>query len=322
MAGGGEFGFIRTRLAPLTRGHAGALDLSDDAALLDPPPGCQIVIASDMLVAGVHFLDTDPPEVAAERAVRSNLSDLAAIGAAPLGYLSSIAWPQDVTTAWRDGFIAGLAAAQDAFGLSLLGGDTTAGPGPLTISLTMLGQVPAGAALLRRGARPGEDVWVSGTIGDAMLGLAIARGDMAGDAFLLERYRRPTPRLDLGIGLRGLATACLDVSDGLMADAGHIAEVSGVRLELETALVPLSLPARNWLASEPASGLIQLATGGDDYELLFCAPAAQRAAIAALAKPCGVPLSRIGRVRQGQGAVLLGAGGRALDTGAGGFTHF
>lgn len=322
MAGGGEFGFIRTRLLPLARGHRAALDLSDDAALLDPALGCQIVVASDMLVAGVHFLETDPPEVAAERAVRSNLSDLAAMGAQPLGYLSSIAWPAGIETSWRDGFVAGLAAAQDAFDLCLLGGDTTSAPGPLTISLTMLGQVPAGTALLRRGARPGDEVWVSGTIGDAWLGLAIARGDRAHDSVLLERYRRPTPRLELGIGLRGLASACLDISDGLIADAGHIAEVNGVRLELQAEQIPFSDPARNWLACAPSDGLVRLVTGGDDYELLFCAPSARCALIRGLGEQLDLTLTRIGSVTEGQGGVLIGPDGVVLETGAGGFTHF
>ena len=322
MTGGGEFGFIRTRLVPLARSHPAALGLSDDAAVLTPAPGCQIVVASDMLVAGVHFLESDPPEIAAERAVRSNLSDLAAMGAEPLGYLSSIAWPAGIADDWRDGFVAGLSCAQDAFGLSLLGGDTTSGPGPLTISLTMLGQLPAGAALLRGGARAGDDVWVSGTIGDAGLGLAIARGDLAPDPFLLERYRRPTPRLELGIGLRELASACLDVSDGLIADAGHIAEVSGVRLRLEAGRIPLSPQAQDWLAVGAQASLVRLVTGGDDYELLFCAPVGARARILELGTRLQLALTRIGGVTTGEGAVLIDPDGETLETGAGGFTHF
>jgi len=322
MAGGGEFGFIRTRLAPLTRGHPAALDLSDDAAVLTPDPACQLVVASDMLVAGVHFLESDPPEIAAERALRSNLSDLAAMGAEPLGYLSSIAWPSGVTRAWRDGFVDGLASAQDAFGLNLLGGDTTTGPGALTVSLTMLGQVPTGSALLRRGAQIGEDVWASGTIGDARLGLDVARGLLPANPVLLERYQRPTPRLALGIGLRGLASACLDISDGLIADAGHIAAVSGVRLELQASQVPLSSQARSWLAGESGASLIALVTGGDDYELLFCAPQASRAAVQALGAQLDLALTRIGTVRDGQGVALIGTDDEVLETGAGGFTHF
>lgn len=322
MAGAGEFGFIRTRLAPLTRGHPAALDLSDDAAVLTPDPACQLVVASDMLVAGVHFLESDPPEVAAERALRSNLSDLAAMGAEPLGYLSSIAWPAGVMQAWRDRFVDGLASAQDAFGISLLGGDTTTGPGPLTISLTMLGQVPTGSALLRHGAQIGEDVWVSGTIGDARLGLDVARGVLPANPVLLQRYQRPTPRLALGVGLRRLATACLDISDGLIADAGHIAAVSGVRLELQASQVPLSSQARSWLAGEYGASLIALVTGGDDYELLFCAPQASRAAVQALGAQLDLALTRIGTVRDGQGVALIGADDAVLETGAGGFTHF
>lgn len=326
MAGGGEFGFIRTRLAPLARGHEAALDLSDDAAVLTPQPGCQIVVASDMLVAGVHFLETDPPEIAAERAVRSNLSDLAAMGAEPLGYLSSIAWPSGISEDWRDRFVDGLASAQQAFGLSLLGGDTTSGPGPLTISLTMLGQLPRGEALLRRGAKAGDDVWVSGTIGDAMLGLAMARGDLATDAFLLQRYQCPSPRLDLGKGLRGLASACLDVSDGLIADAGHIATLNGVAMEIQAAQIPVSPAASDWLSSGAQDGpehrLVRLVTGGDDYELLFCAPRARRGAVAALGERLELTLTRIGQVTDGEGVALIGPGGIALETGAGGFTHF
>mgnify|MGYP003665469733 FL=1 len=322
MAGGGEFGFIRTRLAPLARGHVAALDLSDDAAVLTPEPGCQIVVASDMLVAGVHFLETDPPEIAAERAVRSNLSDLAAMGAEPLGYLSSIAWPSGIAEDWRDRFVDGLASAQQAFGFSLLGGDTTSGPGPLTISLTMLGRVPVGTALLRRGAQAGDDVWVSGTIGDAMLGLAMARGDLIADPFLLQRYQRPSPRLALGQGLRGLASACLDISDGLIADAGHIAALNGVGIVLQAAQMPVSPAAAHWLSTGPQDRLVRLVTGGDDYELLFCAPATRRGAIGDLGERLELKLTRIGQVITGEGVALIGPAGEAFETGAGGFTHF
>ncbi|WP_339739793.1 thiamine-phosphate kinase [uncultured Maricaulis sp.] len=321
MAGGGEFGFIRTRLAPLAGGHPAALDLTDDAAVLDPEPGHQLVIASDMLVAGVHFLETDAPEIAAERCVRSNLSDLAAMGAQPLGYLSSIAWPAGVSERWRDGLVAGLAKAQNAFGLCLLGGDTTVGPGPLTISLTMLGQVPSGTALLRRGAEAGDDVWVSGTIGDARLGLDIARGILAADPALLERYHRPTPRLALGQRLRGLASACLDISDGLIADAGHIAELNGVRIELQSSQIPLS-PSAVAAVKAGQIDLAGLVTGGDDYELFFCAPASRREIVHGLAASLGLPLTRIGAVITGQGVALLDSEGGAIETGSGGFTHF
>lgn len=215
MGSGGEFEFIRTRLGPLTRNHEAALGLADDAAVLDPPPGCQLVLACDTLVAGVHFRTGDAPAVAAARAMRSNLSDMAAMGADPLGYLSALTWPQDGDAAWRDAFVTGLASEQALFGLPLLGGDTTATPGPMTVTLTLIGSVPAGTALLRSGARAGDDIWVSGTIGDAALGLAALAGEAGAPEALTDRYARPSPRLDLGRGLRGLATAAIDVSDGL-----------------------------------------------------------------------------------------------------------
>tara|TARA_R110000868_G_scaffold2321_1_gene17184 strand:+ start:40054 stop:41022 length:969 start_codon:yes stop_codon:yes gene_type:complete len=322
MAGGGEFDFIRTRLAPLTRGHPAALSLRDDAAILTPREGQQIVLASDMLIAGVHFLDTDAPEIAAERAIRSNLSDLAAMGAMPLGYLSSIGWSRSATADWRERFIDGLALAQDAFGLRLLGGDTTAGPGPFSISLTLIGEVPQGEALLRTTARAGEDVWVSGTIGDAVLGLEIARGESAAEPGLLERYQRPQPRLELGIALRGLASACMDVSDGLIADAGQLARASGIGIELAAQDVPLSDAARSRIAGEGEAGLIRLVTGGDDYELIFSAPAHHRAALNGLAGRLGLSLSRIGRTVEAPGVTLLDAKGEPITVGAGGFTHF
>ena len=322
MAGGGEFDFIRTRLAPLTRGHPAALDLRDDAAILTPREGQQIVLASDMLIAGVHFLKTDAPEIAAERAVRSNLSDLAAMGAAPLGYLSSIGWSRDTPPQWRERFVDGLAAAQDAFGLSLLGGDTTSGPGPFSISLTLIGEVPNGTAILRSGARPGEDVWVSGTIGDAFLGLEIACGEGTGEPDLLARYQRPQPRLELGLALRGFASACIDISDGLVADAGHLARASGVGIELEAGDIPISAAARGRMSQAGEPGLVRLVTGGDDYELLFCSSVDKRDAVSAISARLGLPLVRIGRTQKTPGVSLLDAEGRPINTGAGGFTHF
>jgi len=321
MASGGEFDFIRTRLGPLTRHHAAALGLSDDAAVLDPPAGCQLVLACDTLVAGVHFRAEDAPDVAAARAMRSNLSDMAAMGAEPLGYLSALTWPRDVDPDWRDGFVAGLAAEQDVFGLPLLGGDTTSTPGPMTVTLTLIGSVPQGMALTRAGAAVGDDIWVSGTIGDAALGLAALEGEGGTPRDLIERYARPEPRLELGTALRGLASAAIDISDGLLADAGHIAETSGVALAIEAEAVPLSAPARTWLAGAGEGGLAGLVTGGDDYELLFTAPPARREAIAALAGE-DMPLTRIGRAEAGQGVVCRDASGKTLKIDRDGFTHF
>lgn len=321
MASGGEFDFIRTRLGPLTRNHAAALGLSDDAAVLDPPAGSQLVLACDTLVAGVHFREADPPGTAAARAMRSNLSDMAAMGADPIGYLSALTWPREVDPAWRDAFIAGLAAEQDAFAVPLLGGDTTSTPGPLTVTLTLIGTVPQGAALTRAGASSGDDLWVSGAIGDAVLGLAALEGEGDAPEDLVRRYAHPEPRLALGIALRGLASAAIDISDGLVADAGHIAETSGLALAIEAGAVPLSAPARTWLDKTGPGGLARLLTGGDDYELLFTAPSGCRDAIAALASE-EVPLTRIGYAEAGSGVICRDASGAVLDTGGSGFTHF
>lgn len=321
MASGGEFDFIRTRLGPLTRNHAAALGLGDDAAVLDPPPGCQLVLACDTLVAGVHFREGDAPEIAAARAMRSNLSDMAAMGADPIGYLSALTWPREIDPAWRDAFVAGLTAEQDMFAVPLLGGDTTSTPGPMTVTLTLIGTVPQGAALTRAGASPGDDLWVSGTIGDAVLGLAALEGEGGVPRDLARRYERPEPRLALGRALRGLASAVIDISDGLVADAGHIAQASGLGLAIEAGAVPLSEAARTWLDTAGPGGLARLVTGGDDYELLFTAPPGCRGAIAALA-PEEAPLTRIGHAEAGSGVICRDASGAVLDVGRTGFTHF
>ncbi|MGH6900683.1 MAG: thiamine-phosphate kinase, partial [Geminicoccaceae bacterium] len=239
----GEFAFIARRLRPLATAE-GALGLADDAALLDPAPGRQLVLAKDAMVAGVHFLGDDPPAQIARKLLRVNLSDLAAMGAAPLGYLLALARSKEIADVWLGEFCAGLAADNAEFAIPLLGGDTVATPGPLTLSLTALGEVPKGAALLRGGARPGDDIWVSGTLGDAALGLEALQGklDVTGEAraYLIERYRLPRPRLALGQALRGTASAAIDISDGLIADLGHVLEVSEVGAELHADALPLS----------------------------------------------------------------------------------
>jgi thiamine-monophosphate kinase len=322
MARRGEFDLVRTRLVPLTRNHKAALGLNDDAAVLDPPAGCELVLACDTLVAGVHFLQTDPPEVAAMRAMRSNLSDLAAMGADPLGYLSAIAWPRDIAETWQDRFLAAWARDQERFGCVLLGGDTTSTPGPLTVTMTLIGTVPDGRAVTRAGARAGEDVWVSGSIGDAALGLAAVQDEAGAPAALRHRYECPEPRLALGRALRGLASAAIDVSDGLVADARHLAGASGIAMEIDAEAVPLSADAGTWLESAGERGLVRLLTAGDDYELLFTAPAECRGEIDALAGRAGVPLTRIGHAGEGEGVRLRDRSGRPVEAGAGGFTHF
>ena len=227
----GEFDLIERLLRPLTRGYPGALNLTDDAALVRVPAGRELVVAKDAMVADVHFLADDPPDLVGGKLLRVNLSDLAAMGADPLGYLLVIARSPDVTDEWLQSFASGLLADQNRFGCHLLGGDTVSTPGPLTLSLTILGTVPEGSALLRSGAKAGDDVWVSGCLGDAALGLRVLRGLAVTEdeaLALVDRYRTPRPRLALGTALRGIASAAIDVSDGLVADLGHILETSGV----------------------------------------------------------------------------------------------
>jgi thiamine-monophosphate kinase len=316
----GEFEFIARRLRPLATA-GGALALTDDAALLDPAPGRQLVLAKDAMVAGVHFLPADPPGQIAQKLLRVNLSDLAAMGAAPVGYLLALARPKDITDGWLAGFCAGLAADNAAFEVALLGGDTVSTPGPLTLSLTAIGEVPTGAALLRGGAEPGDDVWVSGTLGDAALGLKVLQGALAvaepARAFLIERYHLPQPRLALGEALRGIATAAIDISDGLVADLGHVLEVSGVGAELRADALPLSAAAREVPGARDAA-----LAGGDDYELLFTAAPERQAEIAALARQLGIPLTRIGVIRVGSDLRILDASGQAIVPPSKGWQHF
>ncbi|EHM02999.1 thiamine-phosphate kinase [Acetobacteraceae bacterium AT-5844] len=317
-----EFALIARHFRPLA--GPGALDLADDAALLDPPPGQQIVIAADAMVAGVHFLPDDPPETIGRKLLRCNLSDLAAMGAAPLAYVLTVGLPRDTAPGWVQAFSAGLAADQAEFGLQVLGGDTTSTPGPITLSLTILGQVEPGRALRRVGAVPGHDVWVSGSIGDGTLGLAVLLGELPGDeaGFLAERYRVPRPRLGLGRALAGLASAAMDVSDGLVQDLGHLCRAGGCGAEVMAAEVPLS-PAARALLMRDSSLLPRILTGGDDYELLFAAPPEAANEIVSRAASAGVAVTRIGRFVAGEAEVkVLDATGQVLPLAREGWSHF
>ena len=318
----GEFALIARHFRRLA--GPGALDLSDDAALLDAPAGRQLVLAADAMVAGVHFLPDDPPETIGRKLLRVNLSDLAAMGAAQLGYLMTTALPRDLPPGWLGRFVDGLALDQARFGLTVLGGDTVSTPGPLTLSLTILGSVAPGAALLRGGARPGDAVWVSGTIGDGALGLAVLRGECPADAegFLAGRYRLPEPRLALGQALAGVARAAMDVSDGLVQDLGHLCRAGACGAEIAAPLVPLSAPARALLADRPGL-LAGLLSGGDDYELLFAAPADADTLVLSRAAAAGVPVTRIGRFVAGAAEVVVrDAAGAILALPRGGWSHF
>jgi thiamine-monophosphate kinase len=265
------------------------------------PLGLELVATHDMLVEGVHFTPGCPPVDIGWKLAAVNLSDLAAMGAKPAGMLMGAGIGSGRDAAWAGELLRGLMQALDAHDVPLLGGDTVRSGAASVLALTALGSVPPGAALSRGGAGAGDELWVSGCIGDAGLGLAVAQGEMAPDAYLLKRYRRPTPRLALGLALRGVATACLDVSDGLLLDAARLAEASGLAVEIEGASVPLSDPAR--AIGTPVE---QLAAMGDDYELLFTAPETSADAVRAAADASRTPVTRIGRLRSGAGVTLDG----------------
>jgi thiamine-monophosphate kinase len=321
-----EFDLIAEFFAPLAAGTPGAFGLTDDAAAIDVAPGKRLVVTVDAMVENVHFLSDDPPADVGRKLLRVNLSDLAAMGAEPLGYVMATIFPAELDRAWVEGFAAGLADDQKRFGVGLYGGDTASTPGPLTLSLTAFGQIEPGRELRRSGARVGDRVYVSGTVGDGALGLKAIRGalkgiDAAARAYLAGRYRVPTPRIALGQGLVGLAHSAIDVSDGLAADLGHIAETSGVGAVVEAARVPLSDAARQALAGDPAL-LDDVLGGGDDYELLFTAPAGAAPRLAALAQALALPIAEIGRIEAGSGVRVVDAQGRDRTPKSPGFRHF
>jgi thiamine-monophosphate kinase len=311
-----EFSLIARHFRPLA--GPGALHLADDAALFTPPPGRELVLSADAMVAGVHFLPDDPPATVGRKLLRVNLSDLAAKGAVPVGYLMTVSTPKDTPDAWFAGFAAGLALDQADYGVVLLGGDTTSTPGPVSLSLTVIGHVAPGTAVLRSGARPGDEIWVTGTIGDGALGLQVALGKLADDSgHLLERYRLPRPRV--GLRLAGVASAAMDVSDGLVQDLAHLCRAGGVAAEIEADAVPLSEAA---LAAGPA-WLETCLTGGDDYELLLAVPAHRRAALVSEAARVGIAVTRIGGFRPGPPDVTVRlANGAPMALTKRGWSHF
>jgi thiamine-monophosphate kinase len=273
-------------------------------------------------------LDADPLDIVARKLLRANLSDLAAKAAEPYAYFLAVAWPAGCGWNERERFAAGLAEDQARFGVTLLGGDTVSTPGPLTLSMTILGWTPSGAMVRRSAATPGDRVLVSGTIGDGWLGLQATRGELAGiipaeaAEWLAGRYRLPEPRLELRNALRARAGGTADVSDGLVADAGHIAEASGVRFCLDLARLPVSEPATAWLERQPdrAEALAALATGGDDYELVMTAAPDDVEALIFEAEAAGVALTEIGSVLVGEG-VQVTCGGHDLKLSRAGWRH-
>ncbi len=325
-----EFEIIARYFAPLAT-DASALSLRDDAAVLRPPEGQELVISCDTVIEGVHFLSGDPPRSIAHKALAVNLSDLAGKGARPYIYLLALSLPaKEHNAGWLEAFASGLAALQETSGIALAGGDTTRTPGPLSITVTALGLVPHGHAALRHGAKRGDRLYVTGTIGDAYLGLRLLKeAKLAGHlglsqedvGFLVGRYREPTPRNALAIPLRNYASAAIDVSDGLVGDIGKLVAVSHIGAVVEAARVPLSSPARKALARDP-SLLEPLMTAGDDYEVVAAVPEANAAAFESDAAGRGETVTPIGRIEDRDGVRVLGEGGRPLKLSHKGFAHF
>jgi thiamine-monophosphate kinase len=326
-----EDALIATFFAPLA-GEAG-LRLRDDAALLQPPAGRELVLTKDLLVAGVHFFNNDPPAAIARKALRVNLSDLAAKAAEPLGFLLGLALPADWTAEWLKSFAAGLGADAANYRCPLLGGDTVRTPGPLTISITAVGAVDAHKMVQRDGVKAGDRIYVTGAIGDAALGLKLRRGASAdqdwigalseADAlFLQDRYLLPQPRLALRDALKTFADAAMDVSDGLAGDLGKMLRLAGMTATIELARIPLSGAARRALQMAPR--LIEaICAGGDDYEILCAVSPAEAASFEAAAAAAGIGVSLLAEASPGKGApVFVDAGGEPIHLARTAFQHF
>ncbi|MDB5957192.1 thiamine-phosphate kinase [Ramlibacter sp.] len=304
--------------------HRSPLGVGDDCALLQPAPGMQLAVSTDLLVEGRHFLSTVDPVALGHKSLAVNLSDLAACGARPLAFTLSLALPS-IDERWLAGFSQGLFALAEAHACELVGGDTTRGP--LTIGITVFGEVPAGQALLRSGAGSGDELWVSGTLGDARLALEAFRGTVSLPQAVFEAARArmdtPQPRVALGTALRGIATAAIDLSDGLLGDLGHVLQRSGVGATVEASCAPRLLAAvRSGLVLPPERIEELVFAGGDDYELAFTAPAQQRDAVLAAGRATDTPLTRIGRIEAQPGLRLVDDEGRPLARSFAGFDHF
>ncbi len=324
----GEERLIARYFRPLATAPS-AFGLGDDAAALTPPAGCDLVITTDGVIAGVHFLPTDPPQSIARKALRMNLSDLAAKGATPVGFLLSIALPASTQESWIAAFAESLGQDIRHYGCPLLGGDTDRTPGPLSISITAFGTVPHGAMVRRATAKPGDVIAVTGTIGDAALGVLVHRDadlakrwclSSAASDHLRQRYLLPQPRNSLAEALRAHASAAMDVSDGLAGDLAKLCRASGLAAVVDVGAVPLSDAARAALSAD-AKLIERILTGGDDYEIVMTLPEAEFGNLRAAAENAGVPLAKIGQVTSGQGIRFLREG-KALSFAQASYSHF
>lgn len=330
----GEEALIRGYLAPLAAGFPGAYGLKDDCATIAPSPGHELVVKTDPIAEGVHFLPSDPPADIAWKALAVNVSDLVAKGARPVAYLMALSFPQAPTASWMREFARGLGEAQAAFGIALAGGDTDKRPGPVTISITVFGELPAGTMVRRGAAQAGDRILVSGTLGGSALGLATLRAEAGGPQpppelaltaaerdDLVARYRRPQPRLSLAPVLRAHARAAMDLSDGIVKDLGRMIRASGCGAVIEAARLPLSPPVARLLAIAPKL-FAKIVSAGDDYEVLAaCAPESAAAFIQG-ARDAGAPLTDVGEMTDGRDLVVRDASGAPLDVADAGYDHF
>jgi thiamine-monophosphate kinase len=330
LRGSAEDRLIARYFGPLAK-HPGALGLADDAATITPPPGCDLVLKTDGVISGVHFFPDDPADLVAKKALRMNLSDLAAKGAKPLGFLLAIALPKDLAEVWLADFARGLGEDAEYYDCPLLGGDTDRTPGPTAVSIMAFGTLPHGTMVRRNGAKAGDRVIVTGTIGDAALGLRLRQGSAAANNWglgerlrdnLLDRYLLPQPRNEVAEILRGYASAAMDVSDGLVGDLSKLCHASKVSADIECQRVPLSEAARKVLTGDP--GVMEtILTGGDDYEIIATVTPAKQRALTTAAQAVGVPITEIGEVTAGDGdARFIGAQGNPLAFARPSFSHF
>jgi len=329
----GEFDLIREYMRPLTLAASGAALLNDDAAVLPTKDGHHLVVTMDTLLSDIHFFENTPPHLIAAKSLRVNISDLASMGADPAYYTLSLSLPSDgefkYDADWLSRFSQGLAIEQELYDITLVGGDTVSTPGPLSITITAFGWVKTGQAIMRSGATVGDLVYVSGTIGDAWLGLSALRGNFLelkppSLEFVTDSYHRPQPRLDLGQQLFGVANSAIDISDGLVQDLGHICRASKVSATIKTCNIPLSGPAC-MLVADNSQLINSLISGGDDYELLFTVPKKSDKTISNIAKKLDLPLSQIGLIgpsNLNHSVTIHDEEGTEIDLTSAGYQHF
>ena len=322
-----EFEIIKTYFYPLAKKFPGALSLLDDAALLDIDPDHQMVITNDILTAGVHFFENDPADLVARKSIRVNLSDLAAMGAEPLVYLLALSLPNTVDDAWLELFSNGLKQDQINYGISLIGGDTSSTPGPTSISITMLGRIRVNKALKKSNAKLGDDIWVSGNIGDAGVALKIIKGEVnviddKSKNYLFKRLHLPEPRLELGNNLIEIANSATDISDGLANDLNNICQASGFGAVVQGDSIPISELVSTLIKQTKHLKMSHIISGGDDYELVFTAPPEYTKNINTLSKNMGLKISKIGSIVEGKTIRIIDKIGHDLPLETEGYQHF